>query len=365
MGIFEWLRPEIEDKQEIKIGFEVMMSFHLTTKSVVLNNQIKLVKDYIESRQFINDLKHINVLQSKIPPSALVLALKALVYEKIASKDEVLSVCSDAKKHMFSDIYCLPDMLATLDTVCQRLNRLDMALGYYEHACGKDCDSLELMRGLFNCYARQSSFAKQLEVSLRMYKLVREDKFLFWAVFCIQLLVLWHLLNKYGMDHFSDEPEAFLVYMSIPELQEMDKPVREILYKLGPTLLVVKADKHHLEEGKLLAHVCDYAAAVELLKKILESCSPGDWESLINDFSRSLGDDSKWCGGATENKIQPPVFLACKLSQLPNEKCGSKILEALKLSNLENGWNRCHPDRKGNDLFEEAIYEYFTRFLCL
>lgn len=35
--------------------------------------------------------------------------------------------------------------------------------------------------------------------------------------------------------------------MSIPELQEMDKPVREILYKLGPTLLVVKADKHHLE----------------------------------------------------------------------------------------------------------------------
>lgn len=42
---------------------------------------------------------------------------------------------------------------------------VDMALGYYEHACGKDCDSLELMRGLFNCYARQSSFAKQLEVS--------------------------------------------------------------------------------------------------------------------------------------------------------------------------------------------------------
>ncbi|MCL7051164.1 hypothetical protein MKW94_000995, partial [Papaver nudicaule] len=332
-----------------------------SSTSVVPKDRIHLVKDSIESRQFIKALQLITVLQSEFPPSALVLALKALVYEKFIGESEVLSICSDAKDHMFSDISGLPDVLATLDTVCQRLNRLDMATSYYEHACGEDCDSLELMRGLFNCYARQSSFAKQLKVSLRMYKLVREDKFLFWAVFCIQLQVLCHLLKKHGMGHNLDEPEAFLIYMSITELQEMYDPVREILYKLGSTLLVVKADKEHLEGGKLLAHVCDYAAAVEVFKKILESCSPGDWESLLNDIGCALDDDSKWCVGGTENKIQPPVFLACKISQLPSEKCGSKILEALKLSNLENGRNRCHPDRKDNDLFEEAIYEYFTR----
>lgn len=41
---------------------------------------------------------------------------------------------------------------------------VDLATEYYEHACEKVDNSLELLRGLFNCYARQSSFAKQLKV---------------------------------------------------------------------------------------------------------------------------------------------------------------------------------------------------------
>ncbi|KAI3896986.1 hypothetical protein MKX03_015810 [Papaver bracteatum] len=320
-----------------------------SSRSVILRNRIQLVKDSIESRQFIKALQLINALQLEFPLSPLVLALKALVYEKIASKVEVLSICSDAKDHMVFDFSSLPDVLATLDTVFQRLGRLDLATEYYEHACEKVHNSLELLRGLFNCYARQSSFAKQLKVCLRMYMIVQEDKFLYWAVFCVQLQVLFHLFKKDGLDHNLDEPEAFLVYMSVMELQEMYDPVHEILYKLGPTLLVVKADKQDLKERKLLAHLCDYVAAVEAFKKILLLRSPNDWESLIDEFNFSVEDDSNY------------MYFACKISELPKKPCGSQIFEALKLSNLENEKKICHLDRKDNDVFEEAIYEYFTR----
>ncbi|KAI3858778.1 hypothetical protein MKX03_033731 [Papaver bracteatum] len=61
-----------------------------SSRSVILKNHIQLVNDSIESRQFIKALQLINALQSEFPPSPLVLALKALVYEKIASKVEVL-----------------------------------------------------------------------------------------------------------------------------------------------------------------------------------------------------------------------------------------------------------------------------------
>ncbi|KAI3952555.1 hypothetical protein MKW92_049490 [Papaver armeniacum] len=310
-------------------------------------------------------LKLIKALQSEFPSSALVLALKALVYEKTIGKDEALSICSDAKEHMLSDVSCLPDVLITLEIVFQCLGRLDMATSYYEHACEKDCNSLELMRGLFNCYARESSFAKQLKVCLRMYKLAREDKFLLWAVLCIQLQVLSHLLKKQGDAHNLDEPEAFLVYMSITEQQAMYGPAHEILSKLGLTLLVVKFDKQHLAGGRLLAHFCDYAAAVEVFQKILESCSPSDLECLLNYFVCSLEDDSKWCGGAIDNKIQPPIYLACKIPQLSNENCGLEICKALKVSTLKNARNRCLPGGKDNDALEVAIYEYFNRkLLC-
>ncbi|XP_026431429.1 N-terminal acetyltransferase B complex auxiliary subunit NAA25-like isoform X2 [Papaver somniferum] len=318
-----------------------------SARSVIPKNRIQLVKDSIESRQFIKALQLVNALQSEFPPSPLVLALKALVYEKIASEVEVLSICSDAKDHMVFDFSSLPDVLATLDIVFQRLGRLDLATEYYEHACEKVDNSLELLRGLFNCYARQSSFAKQLKVCLRMYMIVQEDKFLYWAVFCVQLQVLFHLFKKHGMDHNLDEPEAFLVYMSVMEQPEMYGPVHEILCKLGPTLIVVKADKQDFQERKLLAHLCDYVAAVEALKKILLLRSPNDWESLIDEFNFFVEDDSNY------------MYFACKISELPKKHCGSQILEAL--SNLENEKKICRFDRKDNDVFEEAIYEYFTR----
>ncbi|KAI3896994.1 hypothetical protein MKX03_015818 [Papaver bracteatum] len=338
--------PDQESSKSRKLEDQAS-SAGASSKNLILKNQIQLVKDCIESHQFLKALKLINALQSEFPSSALVLALKALVYEKTVGKDEALSICSDTKELMLSDISVLPDVLTILETVFQRLGRLDMATSYYEHACEKDFESLELMRGLLNCYARESSFVKQLQVSLRMYKLVREDKFLFWAVLCIQLQVLSHLLKKQRVAN-SDEPEAFLVYISMGEQQAMYDPAHEILSKLGSTLLVVKFDKQQSQGARLLAHVCDYTAAVEAFKKILESCGPGDWQSLVKDFCCSLEDDSKY------------RYLACKISQLSMVNCGSEISKALQSSNLKNARNRCLHKGKANDAFEEAIYEYFN-----
>ncbi|RZC87282.1 hypothetical protein C5167_029831 [Papaver somniferum] len=333
-----------------------------SARSVIPKNRIQLVKDSIESRQFIKALQLVNALQSEFPPSPLVLALKALVYEKIASEVEVLSICSDAKDHMVFDFSSLPDVLATLDIVFQRLGRLDLATEYYEHACEKVDNSLELLRGLFNCYARQSSFAKQLKVRGCLPQNVYDCSggqvpvlgcflrsttgFLAKALWLLIILTLCFFICSRSMAWiitWMNRKATFLVYMSVMEQPEMYGPVHEILCKLGPTLIVVKADKQDFQERKLLAHLCDYVAAVEALKKILLLRSPNDWESLIDEFNFFVEDDSNY------------MYFACKISELPKKHCGSQILEAL--SNLENEKKICRFDRKDNDVFEEAIYE--------
>ncbi|KAI3843818.1 hypothetical protein MKW92_004907 [Papaver armeniacum] len=53
----------------------------ISSTGVIPKNHIQLVKYSIESRQFMKALKLIKALQSEFPSSALVLALKALVYE--------------------------------------------------------------------------------------------------------------------------------------------------------------------------------------------------------------------------------------------------------------------------------------------
>ncbi|XP_026391853.1 N-terminal acetyltransferase B complex auxiliary subunit NAA25-like isoform X2 [Papaver somniferum] len=155
-------------------------------------------------------LKHIKALQSEFPSSALVLALKVLVYAIIGGEVGVSSVLSKTEAKVFSDISAFPDVLTTFEAVWLHLGHLDKATYIYEFARVEDCNSFGLMRRLFNCYSHKSLFVKQLKVSLKMYKLVREDKFLFWAVFCIHLQVLSLLIKKHGMDNLLDEPESIL-----------------------------------------------------------------------------------------------------------------------------------------------------------
>ncbi|RZC64293.1 hypothetical protein C5167_007979 [Papaver somniferum] len=336
-------RPKLEDL--VQASYEVIFQLKLAQPSPA---SIQLVKDYIESRRFMKALEHIVAIESKFPSSALIQGLKALVFATIGGVNGLVSLLSKVKgkdKHTFFDNSTLPDVAATFEAVWLHLGDLDEATRYiYELTLVEGHNHVGSLRKLFNCYSRNSLFAEQLEVSLKMYKLVREDKFLFWAVFCIQLQV------------------PFLVCMSITEQQELHDPVREILCKLGPTLLVVKPDKRYPKGGRLLAHVCDYAAAVKVLRKKIESCDPVDWECLLSDLDSLPENYSGWCGEAVDNKIHPLTYLACKISQLPNEtQCGSKILEALKSSNLENGKSRCLLDGKDNDVFEEAVYEFFTR----
>ncbi|KAI3853922.1 hypothetical protein MKX03_024148, partial [Papaver bracteatum] len=318
------LKLKLVDQRQLELAFSELNKEQVEVRPSKLEehsvnpssfaNRLQQVKDFVESRELMKALKFVDALQSDYPSSALVLAYKALVYER-NYRPEALSICYDSKEHFFSDISVLPDVLSTLKTVCIRLGRLDVATSYYENACEQVSNNLEMMRELLDCYVRDSSFIKQLKICLKMYKLSREYRFLLWAIFSIQLQVLSHCLKKLAMNHNLDEPETFLVYISVTELQAKNDLAREILSKLRLTLAAVEVGSLCIVGERLLSHVCDYAAAAEVFRQKLDSC-PDYWECYLNELVSSLEDPSKWCGGMVDNQVYPPIFLACKLSQL-------------------------------------------------
>ncbi|CAK8566015.1 unnamed protein product [Lathyrus sativus] len=354
--------------------------------------KVRPIWDAIDSRQFKNALKHVTTLLAKHANSPYALALKALVLERMGKPEDAFSASLNAKEHLFSNDSLLIDdlTLSTLQIVFQRLDRLDLATECYEHACGKFPNKMELMMGLFNCYVREYSFVKQQQTAIKMYKLAGEEKYLLWAVCSIQLQVLCGnggdkllvlaegLLKKHVASHSLHDPEALMVYVSILEQQAKFGDALEILSGKMGSLLMIKVDKLRLQ-GRLLALACDYTAAADIFKKILESC-PDDWECFLHYLGCLLEDGSIWCNEAVNDPVHPPKFVSCKVSHLTDEQFDSRISIAsafiLKLqTDTSDSSVRCpylatieierrrHLRGKGNDdNLMDVIVQYFCRF---
>ncbi|CAN6870729.1 unnamed protein product [Brassica oleracea] len=305
--------------------------------------RVRPIWDAIDSRQFKNALKLLTSLLSKYPKSPYALALKALIHERMGKPDEALTVCLDAKELLYKDDSSLMDdlTLSTLQIVFQRLDHLDLATGCYAHACGRFPNNLELMMGLFNCYVREYSFVKQQQTAIKMYKLAGEERFLLWAVCSIQLQVLCDksgekllllaegLLKKHIASHSMHEPEALMVYISLLEQQSKYNDALEVLSGNLGSLLVIEVDKLRIQ-GRLLARARDYAAAVDVYKKILE-LSPDDWECFLQYLGCLFEDDSMWKYFDDTDQIHPTKDIECKFSHLTEEMFDSRISSASEL----------------------------------
>ncbi|XP_023512979.1 N-terminal acetyltransferase B complex auxiliary subunit NAA25-like isoform X1 [Cucurbita pepo subsp. pepo] len=354
--------------------------------------RVRPIWDAIDSRQYKNALKAITTLLAKYPNAPYVLALKALVLERMGKPEEALSVCLSAKEVLFSNDSFLTDdlTLSTLQSVFQRLDHMDFATSCYEYACGKFPNHLDLMMGLFNCYVRENLFVKQQQTAIKMYKLAGEERFLLWAVCSIQLQVHYSdggekllllaegLLKKHIASHSLHEPEAIMVYISILEQQAKYGDALEVLTgKLG-SLLTVEVDRLRIQ-GRLLARAGDFADAANIFQKILE-LRPDDWECFLHYLGCLLEDDSYWCTEENVDPIHPPKKVLCKISPLSDELFDSrisdasavvqklqedsqnKLLRGLFFANLEIE-RRKHMHGKGNDeKLLGALTDYWVRF---
>ncbi|KAI3986915.1 hypothetical protein MKX01_014616 [Papaver californicum] len=349
-----------------------------------------IVTDY-ENGQFKNAMKQIVALQPKHPNSAYIPALRALVGEKMGRREEALQWCLEAKEKLSTDLLALSDdrMLSAVQAVCQKLGRMDIAISCYEYASESLPNSLDMLYGLFNCYVRVSSFVKQQQTALKMYKLCGEEMYLMWAICSMQLQVLHGvdgtklfllaegLLKKHVADHSLLEPEALLVHISVLEQQGKYDKAREILLDSGPNLLVIEVDRLRIE-GRLLARACDYAAAAEVFMKILELCND-DWECFLDYLGCLLEDGSRWDPLTNSgNQTFPPRLVAYQLDHLSGEKFDSRIAQASEFiqslpavtgsMNMRGPyWAKIEIERrkrlfgKDNEM-KEAIYDYFNRF---
>ncbi|KAF8652454.1 hypothetical protein HU200_062786 [Digitaria exilis] len=357
--------------------------------------RVRPIWDAVDSRQYKAALKLCTGLLAKHPTSPYVLALKALILERMGKPDEALSVSLNAKELLYSDnIFHFDDLtLSTLQIVFQRLDRLDLATSCYEYACTKYPSNLELMMGLFNCYVREYSYVKQQQTALKMYKTVGEERFLLWAVCSIQLQVHFSsggvkllalaeaLLKKHINSHSLHEPEALSLYISILEQQEKYDAALEVLSGELGSLMGREEDKLRLQ-GRLLAQASSYAAASEIYQKILESC-PDDWESFLHYIGCLLEHDvnlPKPCTGehtcpscSVDSALSSKTSLSQELveSRLTNalsfvqrlqENNSSDCVRGPHLANIEIERQRCLNGNLNNIKLMEALVKYFHRF---
>ncbi|KAG9455227.1 hypothetical protein H6P81_008131 [Aristolochia fimbriata] len=352
--------------------------------------RVRPIWDAVDSRQFKAALKLSNALLTKCPNSPYAIALKALIVERLGKQDEAYTLCLSAKDQLLSsDALQIDDLtLNTLQIVFQRLDRLDLATSCYEYACGKFTNNLELMMGLFNCYVREYSYAKQQQTAIKMYKIVGEERFLFWAVCSIQLQVLYGdgahqllvlaegLIKKHMASHSLHEPEGLLVYISVLEKQAKYTDALEVLSGNVGSLISVEGDKLRMQ-GKLLARACDFAAAAKVFQKVLES-SPDDWESFIHYLDCLLEDNSRWSTGVANTVVD---LNAHRMSHLLEEEFDSRMgsascfaqklqsnnenqnLKGPTLANLEiERRNHIYGKVCDGSKLGETLLEFFSRF---
>lgn len=350
--------------------------------------------DAVDSRQYKAALKLCTGLLAKHPTSPYVLALKALILERMGKPDEALSVSLNAKELLSDNIFHFDDLtLSTLQIVFQRLDRLDLATSCYEYACSKYPSNLELMMGLFNCYVREYSYVKQQQTALKMYKTVGEERFLLWAVCSIQLQAHFSsggvkllalaeaLLKKHINSHSLHEPEALSLYISILEQQEKYDTALEVLSGDLGSLLGREEDKLRLQ-GRLLAQASSFAAASKIYQKVLESC-PDDWESFLHYIGCLLEHDvnlSKPCTGEhtcpscsvdsplsnkaslSEELVESRLTSALSFVQRLQENNSHDCVRGPHLATIEIERQRCLNGNPNNIKLMDALVKYFHRF---
>ncbi|GLJ38445.1 hypothetical protein SUGI_0782890 [Cryptomeria japonica] len=364
------------------------MSSKLLVAGGIAERRVRPLWDAIDTRQYKNALKLANTLLAKHPDSPYILALKALVLERMGKLEESLPLCLNAK-----DAGPVDDLtLSTLQIVFQRLDCLDLATSCYEHACAKLPNNLDLMMGLFNCYVREYSYVKQQQTAMKMYKLVGEERFLLWAVCSIQLQVSCGnggekllslaeaLLKKRIESHGLLELEALRVYISVLEqLGKFEVALDVLAGKLGD-LFKIENDKLRIQ-GKLLICGHEYAAAEKILRNILETCTD-DWEVFLQYLDCSLGDDSvkKRLISAQNHHQSDTAPNSSHLTSLTEEEFDKRIsdvhsfIEKLQqmdghefrrgpfLANLEIEKRRTIFGKANAVEFMQAFLEYYKRF---
>ncbi|KAJ4779209.1 hypothetical protein LUZ62_063466 [Rhynchospora pubera] len=352
--------------------------------------RVRPIWDAVDSRQYKAALKLSTALLQKYPKSPYALALKAVVLERMGKGDDALSMCLEAKELLHSDTGPFLDdlTLSTLQIVLQRLDRLDLATSCYEHACNKYINNLEIMMGLFNCYVREYSYVKQQQTAIKMYKAVGEERFLMWAVCSIQLQVNYSsggekllplaeaLIKKHINKSSLHEPEALTMYISILEQQKKFDAAFEVISGDLGSLILREEDKLRLK-GRLLGQSCNYAAASEVLQKIL-AMRPDDYETFLQYLCYLLEEDIDWskhtsggfcieCISSSKSKLSEEEFdirLSSALSFVEElqKDAVQNCTRGPYLAAIEIERRRSLNGNSNNSKVVEALVNYYERF---
>ncbi|KAL9537039.1 hypothetical protein MBANPS3_012138 [Mucor bainieri] len=128
-------------------------------------------------------LQHCTKLLKKSPDWPLAKALKALVLVRTGKDDEAFELCEQVKK-------VIPTDEATLQAVTMALKELgrhSVIVELYENAANQQPKNEEFGNHWFMAMVRSSDFKGQQAAAVKLHRVFKQNKYLFWAIMSLAL----------------------------------------------------------------------------------------------------------------------------------------------------------------------------------
>ncbi|KAK9867593.1 hypothetical protein WJX84_000627 [Apatococcus fuscideae] len=269
------------------------------------DRRLRPLYDALDSGNWKAGAKAATTALSKYPGDQTVRLLQGILHQRSGKKTEAIRVCNEVAAEVPTD----ERVLSTLAHLCRKLNKLVLVREVLEKATAADAKNVDLLRGLFGAYARESKFAEQQQVASKLQRLSGPEEPYIWWIICSLILqaraavqgtqtsLSPQQLLKLAEGMISKQKqrlktpwtyEETMLFIGVLQAQGKHQEALEHVQGPGAGGLVIAAERGALE-GRLLVAAGQKEAAAALYRDHSEQgCSSASPGALPNS-SRNLG----------------------------------------------------------------------------
>ncbi|CAO3630245.1 unnamed protein product [Cunninghamella blakesleeana] len=156
---------------------ESMVHDHLTER------KLRPLYDAIDDGQYKIGLQHANKFLKKSPNWGLVKALKAIILLRTGKEEEAKELCLEVKKGIPTD----EATLQAITIAYKELGLNDQVVELYENIFNLQPKNEEFGVQWFMAMVRNKDFKGQQQAAVKLQRVFKKDKYLFWAIMSLAL----------------------------------------------------------------------------------------------------------------------------------------------------------------------------------
>ncbi|KAI8979116.1 N-acetyltransferase B complex non catalytic subunit-domain-containing protein [Mycotypha africana] len=319
-------------------------------------------------------LQHCAKLLKKNPDWPLIKALKALVLVRIGKEEEAFDLCQQVKAVIPTD----EPTLQASSMALKELGKHSVIVELYENAANLQPKNEEFANHWFMAMVRNSDYKGQQAAAVKLHRLFKHNKYLFWAIMSLALqgndrnkiayTLAERMMGKAMQEGRLDQVEHMRLFLLILMDQGKYKEALELLdttYKeesdksskgLNLAEKALKDPEIRQIKSELLRENQCWDAVMEMSREVLEKENSDDWFHWLAYFEAmdAVVKDNENVIAKTEQLIE-----ATQKVMLNNQKF---LKRGPFLAELELDYRLFKLGKRDENTVLEHLISYFDRF---